>query len=178
MPKQWCCKWIFCLLPCMALTSENPFEVFSLGNINPCNFRSGVPSLSGTLGLDWRTSKTVRKPRCCPPVIRMPCVHPYEVKQHLLNEDLSHFNCLHWEKIGKSGRDRGMGRSEKRRDRGGICVIMLQMWLVKVVRRRLGKNYCDVWNASFEMDHASVYLRNCLRKGGCVVGPICLLSVC
>lgn len=125
MPKQWCSKWIFCLLPCMALTSESPFEVFSLGNINPCNFRSGVPSLSGTLGLHWRSSKTAKKPRCCPPVIRMPCVHPYEVKQRLLNEGLSHFNCLHWEEQReKSGREKKTRKWEKK---GGICVLNVRM---------------------------------------------------
>lgn len=171
MPKQWSCKWIFCLLPCMALTSESPFEVFSLGNINPCNFRSGVPSLSGTLALHWRISKTVRKPQCCPPVIRIFCVHPYEVKQCLLNEDLSHFNCLRREKEGRVAETRWLVEDWKRETEEGF-VFVLQMQLVTIMRRRPGKNtvmseihHCeDVWNG------LCLCLCNHFRQGGLCCG--------
>lgn len=37
------------------------------------------------------------------PIIRMPCVHPCKLKQHLLNEKLSHFNCLHWDTLRGKG---------------------------------------------------------------------------
>ena len=49
-------------------------------------------------------------------VIRLPCVRPYEVKHHLLNEGLSHCNCLHrdreWrrEEGGKSDEEVGRRR--------------------------------------------------------------------
>lgn len=36
-------------------------------------------------------------------IIRMPCIHPYKLKQHLLNKELSHFNCLHWDTMRGKG---------------------------------------------------------------------------
>ena len=49
-------------------------------------------------------------------VIRLPCVRPYEVKHHLLNEGLSHFNCLHRDR--ERQREEG-GKSDEMEEDGG-----------------------------------------------------------
>lgn len=159
----------------MALAPENPFEVFSLGNINPCNFRSGVSLVSGTQEVQWKSNKVVRKPKCRPPVIRMPCVHPHEVKRRLFNEDPSHFNCLCW----KAKKRRKSGRARTNEREGGICVALLQMQFVKVMRRWLGENYSNVWTVS-QCAALSNRLCVCLfsviasSREVCVVGSIWL----
>lgn len=48
----------------------------------------------------------------------MPCIHPYEVKWRLLNENLSHFNCLYWEEKKK---EKWQQQSKQEREGRDLC---------------------------------------------------------